>query len=195
MDGEEGLTVEDKRESELLVEALSCVLTHLSSLVSSPPDAAPSRFHSTRAPSISLKDYLLRMNRYFQCSPSCFVLALVYIDRALKQRPAQFLVDSLSVHRVVLSALVVAAKFFDDCYYSNAFYAKVGGVKVSELNALEVAFLAELLHWNLHVTASDFAHYRNHVLLAVAPPPPPSFDDHFGPARLRAPSAVDAEGD
>jgi hypothetical protein len=227
MDGEEGLTAEDKRESELLVEALACVLTHLSEAqISSDydPQKEISRFHAVRAPSISLKEYLVRIARFFQCSPSCFVLALVYIDRALKLN-ASFLVDALSVHRLVLAAVAVAAKFFDDCYYSNAFYAKVGGIKVPELNALEVAFL-DLIDWRLHVTAGDFRHYRNHVLLAVAgrtpstvPGSPPfmpedtnafevgafgrgqetSPHDDFdeGTTRMRAPSAilVDEEGD
>jgi hypothetical protein len=34
---------------------------------------------------------------------------------------------------------MAAAKFFDDSYYNNAFYAKVGGVPAWEINALEVS--------------------------------------------------------
>ena len=169
MDGEDGLTAEDKRESEMLVDSLACVLTHLSSSVTAEDAGAfVSRFHAVRAPSISLKDYLLRVNRYFHCSPACFVLALVYIDRAIKLHdPSYFQVDPLCVHRLILAAVVVAAKFFDDSYYSNGFYAKVGGIRVAELNALEVAFL-DLLDWRLHVSVSEFHQYRNQVLLAVA---------------------------
>lgn len=43
--------------------------------------------------------------------------------------------------RVILTAVVLAAKFFDDRYYSNRFYAAVGGVRTKELNALEADFL------------------------------------------------------
>ena len=39
-------------------------------------------------------------------------------------------------------SLMLAAKFFDDLFYNNAFYAKLGGVSPGEMNALEL----ELLH-------------------------------------------------
>jgi hypothetical protein len=36
-------------------------------------------------------------------------------------------IDGLTVHRLLLTALLVAAKFFDDDVYNNAEWAKVGG--------------------------------------------------------------------
>ena len=36
---------------------------------------------------------------------------------------------------------MLAAKFFDDQYFNNAYYAKVGGVPTNEMNTLEVEFL------------------------------------------------------
>lgn len=43
--------------------------------------------------------------------------------------------------RILLSALLVATKFYDDCYYSNANYAKMAGIRLHELNSLEAGFL------------------------------------------------------
>jgi len=36
-------------------------------------------------------------------------------------------------------SVMLAAKFFDDQYFNNAYYAKVGGVPANEMNTLEVS--------------------------------------------------------
>ena len=70
-----------------------------------------------------------RIHKYASCSKECFILALIYIDRLIQRN--NFLLTELNVHRVVITAVLLAAKFFDDAYYNNAYYAKVGGVLVS----------------------------------------------------------------
>ena len=98
-----------------------------------------------------------RIHKYASCSNECFVLALVYIDRLIQRN--NFLLTELNVHRVVITAVLLAAKFFDDAYYNNAYYAKVGGVLVSEMNGLEVDFLFRI-NFSLHVTPELFHKYR-----------------------------------
>ena len=65
----------------------------------------------------------------------------------------------------------MAAKFFDDQYYNNAYYAKVGGVPCGELNSLETEFLFGV-NFGLHVNADEFYKYRtqlaNHSALIPA---------------------------
>jgi hypothetical protein len=100
-------------------------------------------------------------------------LALVYIDRLIQRN--NFLLTDLNVHRVVITAILLAAKFFDDAYYNNAYYAKVGGVMVSEINGLEVDFLFRI-NFSLHVTPEEFDKYRNELLLhAVVTPIPETY--------------------
>ena len=84
-------------------------------------------------------------------------MALIYIDRLIQRN--NFLLTELNVHRVVITAILLAAKFFDDAYYNNAYYAKVGGVLVSEMNGLEVDFLFRI-NFSLHVTPDLFHKYR-----------------------------------
>jgi hypothetical protein len=85
----------------------------------------------------------------------------------------------------------LAAKFFDDAYYNNAYYAKVGGVLVSEMNGLEVDFLFRI-NFSLHVTPEIFGKYRAELLshsttaavtmhteIAQAPVPTPQMDSHL----------------
>lgn len=67
------------------------------------------------------------------------------------------------MHRVVITSILLAAKFFDDAYYNNAYYAKVGGVLVSEMNGLEVDFLFRI-NFSLRVDPAEFEQYRAELL-------------------------------
>ena len=102
-----------------------------------------------------------RIHKYASCSNECFILALIYIDRLIQRN--NFLLTDLNVHRVVITAILLAAKFFDDAYYNNAYYAKVGGVLVSEMNGLEVDFLFRI-NFSLHVTPELFHKYREELV-------------------------------
>ena len=102
-----------------------------------------------------------RIHKYATCSNECFILALIYIDRLIQRN--NFLLTELNVHRVVITAVLVAAKFFDDAYYNNAYYAKVGGVLVSEMNGLEVDFLFRV-NFSLQFTPELFRKYRDELL-------------------------------
>lgn len=146
------------------VPALANVLTHLASLATRPPQQLTG-FHSTCTPPVSIHDYLMRIAKYFQCSSECFVLCLVYIDRIVKLHP-EFTICKLNIHRLLVTSIVLAVKFFDDIYYSNAYYAKVGGVRTKEVNALEAQFL-QMIDWQLHVTPEEYSQYRNHVYAAI----------------------------
>eukprot|EP00438_Fugacium_kawagutii_P003497 Skav218378 [mRNA] locus=scaffold2066:267886:269482:- [translate_table: standard] len=81
---------------------------------------------------------------YFSCSDSCFLLALIYIIRFLDFCP-DFVVNAFSIHRLLAISLVVSVKFHEDKIYSNAFYAKVTGLRQEELNAGELEFLKLIL--------------------------------------------------
>lgn len=69
-------------------------------------------FRAPRVPSISIGKYLGRIYKYTGCSPSCFVVAFVYVDRLLYKYPG-FLVVSFNVHRLMLSAVLIASKVLE----------------------------------------------------------------------------------
>lgn len=125
-------------------------------------------FHSAQPPNLSVKYYLARLQRYLGCSGECYILGLLYIDRLLKRRP-WVAVTSLTAHRLVLCSLVLAAKFQDDKFYSNGFYARVGGLTLQELNALEFEFM-KLLDWQVHTMPDEYAFYNALVCRAAAAP-------------------------
>jgi hypothetical protein len=139
------------------VAVLSCVLSRLVAANDAVADPGPvTKFHALRPPSISIHDYCMRIYKYASCSPECFVLALVFIDRLIQRN--SLLLTSLNVHRVIITAVMLAAKFFDDQYFNNAYYAKVGGVPTNEVNSLELEFLFSI-NFSLHVPTDVYEKY------------------------------------
>lgn len=50
------------------------------------PSGRQSVFHGINPPLISLHRYLERIYKYVGCSPACYVLATVYMDRVAQVR-------------------------------------------------------------------------------------------------------------
>ncbi|XP_039141529.1 cyclin-P4-1-like [Dioscorea cayenensis subsp. rotundata] len=116
-----------------------------------------SAFHGLTKPSISLRAYLERIFKYAGCSTSCYVVAYIYLDRFAQRHPS-IPFDSLNVHRFLITSVLLAVKFLDDLYYNNAYFAKVGGISLMEMNFLEVDLLFGL-GFNLNVTPFTFTTY------------------------------------
>ncbi|KAJ4706515.1 Cyclin [Melia azedarach] len=118
-------------------------------------------FHGLTRPTISIQSYLERIFKYANCSPSCFVVAYVYLDRFAQRQPS-LPINSFNVHRLLITSVLVSAKFMDDIYYNNAYYAKVGGISTTEMNLLEVDFLFAL-GFQLNVTPTAFHTYYSYL--------------------------------
>ncbi|KAL0401020.1 UNVERIFIED_CONTAM: Cyclin-U4-1 [Sesamum latifolium] len=70
-------------------------------------------FHGLTRPTISIQCYLERIFKYANCSPSCFIVAYVYLDR-FSQRQPLLPINSFNVHRLLIASVLVSAKFMDD---------------------------------------------------------------------------------
>lgn len=149
---------------EEVVLGLAVALERMASLA--PQPEAMTSFHCVRAPRVSIRDYLGRIKKFFGCSLECYVLGLLYIDRIVKRHP-HIAVSQLSSHRMLICSMTLAAKFQDDCFYTNTFYAQVGGLQVQELNRLE-ARMAQLLDYRLYVSTEEFEIYRSILCKAAA---------------------------
>ncbi|KAJ4977197.1 hypothetical protein NE237_002303 [Protea cynaroides] len=128
---------------------------------SAPGGKGLNAFHGVRAPSISIPKYLERIYKYTNCSPSCFVVGYVYIDRLVHRHPNSPVI-SLNVHRLLVTSVMVASKMLDDVHYDNAFYSRVGGVSNAELNRLELELLF-LMDFSLMVSSRVFESYCLHL--------------------------------
>eukprot|EP01065_Artemidia_motanka_P018905 TRINITY_DN2230_c0_g2_i8.p1 TRINITY_DN2230_c0_g2~~TRINITY_DN2230_c0_g2_i8.p1 ORF type:complete len:233 (+),score=75.55 TRINITY_DN2230_c0_g2_i8:109-807(+) len=100
-------------------------------------------------PHIPIHDYLQRWMRYAECGEELVVVALVYMNRS------RIPVSALNMHRLLLAALMLAAKWRQDYFLSNEYYAALGGVTLREMNRLEAALLCSL-DWNIHVSEEEY---------------------------------------
>merc|ERR1712232_760017 len=123
------------------------------------------RFHSSQPPSLSIQDYITRLQKYFRCSEECFVIALVYIDRITKNNASVSVCD-VTIHRLLVIAVVIAAKFHDDKFYDNRYYGKAGGLSLRETNMLGAFMLSEL-NWRMLVAVQEYELYRDLVCKAI----------------------------
>ncbi|KAG0320255.1 hypothetical protein BGZ99_004637 [Dissophora globulifera] len=74
-----------------------------------------------------------------------------------------FQINSFNIHRLLITCLMVAAKFTSDHFYSNARYAKVGGLSLLELNQLELEFLFTT-KFELNVKVNELQRVGNAIL-------------------------------
>lgn len=132
-------------------------------------------------PAISLRDYCARISLYLKCEPACVVMALIYLERRL--HGGRVILHSGSVHRLLLTALVLAEKFGQDTLFEQRHYASIGGVRTQELCFLELEFLHEL-RFDLLVTSRDYLARVDELVGArslpihVHHPKPDLVDDH-----------------
>jgi hypothetical protein len=129
-----------------------------------PHDPAALFFSPFRQKTFTLNYYCGRLLEYMCCSKSCFVVAILYIVR-LAERYSIFELNHFNVHRLICTAVVLAAKFMDDVSYSNVHYAKVGGIQTSvEMNKLE-SFMLKALDYRLFVTKENYDEIEAHITL------------------------------
>jgi hypothetical protein len=75
---------------------------------------------------------------------------LAYIDITCTNNPT-FTLSSLTVHRFLIAGVCAGSKAQCDVFCTNSHYAKVGGINIKELNALEMEFL-KVTQWDLCVS-------------------------------------------
>eukprot|EP01062_Namystynia_karyoxenos_P017779 TRINITY_DN16581_c0_g1_i1.p1 TRINITY_DN16581_c0_g1~~TRINITY_DN16581_c0_g1_i1.p1 ORF type:complete len:327 (+),score=106.73 TRINITY_DN16581_c0_g1_i1:111-983(+) len=141
----------------ILAEVLSSVAAkgdRMAAEAETPAD--PSSYTSAVPPGVSLRDYLRRWARYTRCGSLAAVGAVMYIDRVCLR--TGLVVSSVNVHRLLLAALTVSAKWQADVPFLNSYYAQVGGVTCAELNQLERQLLEDL-DWSLVITADTLETY------------------------------------
>eukprot|EP00760_Papus_ankaliazontas_P028723 PhM_4_TR388/c5_g1_i11/m.106756 len=105
---------------------------------------------------IAIGDYLRRFDKFAQCSDECYAVAAVLLDRWCAATGVQL--HRSIVHKLTLTALVVALKMYDDQQYPMDWYAQVGGVETPELMALERRFLRTIA-WRVVVGHDEYVQY------------------------------------
>ncbi|KAK5584004.1 hypothetical protein RB653_005611 [Dictyostelium firmibasis] len=155
--------VELKEDQTPLFYSLCHVLTELPIIGDNILLKAGTQYHSnlfvsptSEVPKISITEYLTRLVKFSPCSKECFIMIIVYIDRIISK--TNFIINSFNIHRLLITAIMVASKYIDDIFYNNEYYSHIGGVNREELNRLEISFL-NLLQFDLSCPLPDYLDY------------------------------------
>eukprot|EP00467_Chlorarachnion_reptans_P010364 CAMPEP_0114489758 /NCGR_PEP_ID=MMETSP0109-20121206/2065_1 /TAXON_ID=29199 /ORGANISM="Chlorarachnion reptans, Strain CCCM449" /LENGTH=247 /DNA_ID=CAMNT_0001666301 /DNA_START=121 /DNA_END=864 /DNA_ORIENTATION=+ len=140
---------------------LNCVERRLEDNSEDKTQSTMTSFHSVCRPSIGIGEYIQRIAQFGRCSPKVFILAVIYIDRIVRTDES-LEINNLTIHRLAITAVVVASKFLEDKYHSNAKFARIGGTSREELNLLELEFVFRL-RFELCVTTECFEDYSKHI--------------------------------
>ena len=117
-------------------------------------------FYSREVPSISIKDYLYRINNFSEAEDNTFILALIYIDKICEIAP--IILSEHNIHRILFISILVAIKYNEDVYFDNKYYAKIAGVPSKELKKMESEYL-KLIKFELYVNKNVFDKYKNYI--------------------------------
>jgi hypothetical protein len=156
-------------EARAAAQMLACIFKQLleinasNGLVVSDPSRI-THFFTLVPPVISLPDYLDRISQHASCSIECYILSLIYVNRLIIRH--DLALTQNNVHRVILTSIMLAAKFQDDRYYDNRYYARLGGITLDELNLLEAEFIFGI-GFDLFVSETEFKIYENQLMQHV----------------------------
>ena len=117
-------------------------------------------FYSREVPSISIKDYLYRINNFSEAEDNTFILALIYIDKICEI--ASIILSEHNIHRILFISILVAIKYNEDIYFDNKYYSKIAGVPSKELKKMESEYL-KLIKFELYVNKNVFDKYKNYI--------------------------------
>jgi hypothetical protein len=96
-------------------------------------------FHNSKIPNLSIRSYFARIMTYSCASLEVFIQVLYHLVQLKADNKIE--ISAFTIHRLLLTATLVTAKFHDDEYYNNKYYAKIGGITLKELNILEIEYL------------------------------------------------------
>ena len=114
-------------------------------------------FSSTIIPSISIMDYLIRIQTYSNIEKSTLIISLIYIDRLCHK--AKVTLTYYNIHRILFSAILLSIKYNEDNFYDNKYYSQIAGVKLKELKTLEYNFI-KMLNCELYVSRDIYDKYQ-----------------------------------
>lgn len=138
------------------------------------------QFQCKSIPSTGIIEYLCRLVSKTHASEEAMMVAMSFVSRLSRLIP-RFPITILTIHRVMLVAIMVASKFYDDLYSKLSVYADWGGVEISDLCALEIDFLY-LLNFDLALTGHQYSALERELL--IHNPLSPLHDSHVKPVKM-----------
>ena len=122
-------------------------------------------FSSYTIPTITIKEYLKRIQIYSGVESSTLILALILIDKMCKR--SGILLTYFNIHRILFSSLLISIKYNEDSFFNNTFYSQIAGIKPEELQLLEYTFL-EYNDFNVFVKDFEYTQYEKYLIPKIS---------------------------
>ena len=113
-------------------------------------------FSANSIPSITIYEYLIRIQKYANPEKNTLILSLIYIDRLCKL--GNIVLTYYNIPRILFSAILLAIKYNEDEFFENNYYADIAGIKALELKFIEYNFFC-ICEFNLYVNDDTFISY------------------------------------
>ena len=97
---------------------------------------------SKRIPKLSIEDFLIRVVTYSKIELSTLLSMYIYAMRLITRN--EFVLRYSNVYKLLLGACVLSVKFNEDKKFPFSYYAKIGGMTVSELSEIEFSIYTRL---------------------------------------------------
>ena len=140
----------------------TCTLSYLQNSIASfvdgilaPPMTSFSQTYFHGKNLVSFQHCLARILEYAPCTMESIIVSLIYLERLAAYEGPGF-VNSVTIHRLFLTSVLVAGKFYDDASYPISVYSKIVGMDQEELKLLETEFLLRI-RFSLYFSEEEFA--------------------------------------
>jgi hypothetical protein len=160
-------TTEDLQINEILLnkinKILSIVIAENKTLKNYKEKVLSQRdmsFTSYKKPSLSIKDYLFRIQNYTEAEDNTIIIALMYIDRL--SDISSILLTPFNVHRILFVSILLAIKYNEDICFGFDFYAKIAGMPISDLKKMERDFVY-LIKFKFFIDKEEFENYKSYI--------------------------------
>ena len=117
-------------------------------------------FTAKKIPSISIENYLKRIQQYSNIEKNTLIISLIFIDRLCKI--TNLTLTYYNIHRILFTAILISIKYNEDNFYDNQYYSEIGGIKLKELKLLEFYFV-KMIKFNFFVNETIFEKYRYYL--------------------------------
>jgi hypothetical protein len=117
-------------------------------------------FTSYNKPSLSIREYLYRIQTYTEAEDNTIIIGLMYIDRICHH--SSVVLTPYNIHRIIFVSILMAIKYNEDVNFGFDFYAKIAGLPIKELKILEHNFI-DLIKFHFFVDKEEFEKYKSYI--------------------------------
>ena len=117
-------------------------------------------FTSYNKPSLSIREYLYRIQTYTEAEDNTIIIGLMYIDRICEH--SSVVLTPYNIHRIIFVSILMAIKYNEDINFGFDFYAKIAGLPIKELKILEHNFI-DLIKFHFFVDKDEFEKYKSYI--------------------------------